>query len=179
MGRFEPGSVPQNITPGAFRTILDRIAHAVNFLDTRNFPNPLEGDSLIAPGSLSLNRLKGGLIRVHHEVFVALAVAYTTTSTAGVDVGGYFRWDPGEWPAGSWYLEASIAIANAAATATLTLKGAADVGSVSTQSTALVRVISGALTMPGTAQNLWVDLKTSSSSYAASLMKAGLKFVPS
>lgn len=106
---------------------------------------------------------------------------YTTTDTVGAAVGGYFNWDPAAYPTsgGSWYLEGSIAISDAAGTATLELHGSASVGSVTTTSTALSLVRGTALTMPGSAQNLYCKMKTSNASYTATLAGARLVFVPS
>jgi len=69
-------------------------------------------------------------------------------------------------------------VSNASATATCTLTGASNIGSVTTQSTSLVLVRSEKLTMPTTPQNLWIVLKTSNANHAAYLASARLICVP-
>ena len=115
----------------------------------------------------------------HHIPLILTAADFSTTSTAGVAVGGFFRWDAGRFPTtgGAWHLEANIAIANTASTATLALHGAALVGSVSTQSTSLARVRSPALTMPTGAVDLFCQISTNNASHAAFLASARLIFV--
>ena len=169
-----------------FQLMFVTVETAVNYLTEQNFPNPLDGDTLIKTGTLSGSALKNDSVAVGKlawqewvaHTFVALMMPFSTTDTAGVNGGDYFGWDPTKFPGGKWYLEASMAVANSAATATLTLVGAADIGSITTTNTTLTRVRSGALTMPTTAQNLWVKLKTSNASYAAMLAGAKLIFVP-
>lgn len=103
-----------------------------------------------------------------------------TTSTTYVRCSGVFPWAPSIYPAGgSWYFEASLAIANAAATVTAHLMGGSEICAVSrTGDTTMNVVRSSALTMPTTAANLYVEFKTSNSSYAASFGGARLIYVP-
>lgn len=176
---------PTEITAGALAKLLAEIEHAVNYLDSKNFPNPvpgkiikqetLEGIALIK-WTVPLNRLA---VPKWYIPLCLPAAAFTTTSTTGVDVGPYFRWIPGDWPAGTWTLEGTIYVADATAAATLELVGAAVIGSVSTSQTAATRVVSGALVMPTTEQNIWLKLKTSNASYAAGFLGARLIFAPS
>ncbi len=94
---------------------------------------------------------------------------------------GVFLWDPVSYPTtgGDWYFEASLAIDNAAGTATVRLMGSSQIVTVTrTGATTMDRVRSAALTMPTEAENLYVEFKTSSASYAASFGGARLIFVP-
>lgn len=110
-----------------------------------------------------------------HFPMVLPAENFTTVSTGGVNLGPYFNWNPNNFPTGTWYLEASIATSGG--TATLTLKGAADVAAITTTSTGMenkrVKV-----TMPATTQNLYLSFKVSSSSYTGALGGARLILVP-
>lgn len=136
----------------------------------------VDGAAKLADTSIPLKKLKWA----EFEVFPVCAVpVFSTTSTTDVNVGPYFAWDPNKFPGGSWYLEASIAVANTAAAAVVTLKGAADIGSVQTNQTALTRVRSAAaLTMPSTAQNIWYAVRTNNASYAANFAGARLIYIP-
>jgi len=172
------------------------IEQAVNFMDENNFKNGISG-SIIKQGTLHGNALidnsvDGGakladfsttlkkLKWAEFEVFPVCAIpVFSTTSTADVNVGPYFAWDPNKFPGGSWYLEASIAVANSAAAAIVTLRGSSVIGSVQTSSTALTRVRSSTpLVMPATAENIWFTVKTSNASYAAQFAGARLIYVP-
>lgn len=185
MARLQLGPMPAEVTPAVLGKFFRLIEHAVNFLDKRNFPNPVEG-SIIKSDTLSGSALvnwsvamkKLAVPRWHVDLCLP-ASAFTTTSTTFVNVGPYYRWRPGDWPSGSWYLEATIYSGNAAATATLQLTGTAAIGSVRTTSTSAVLVTSAALTMPTTEQNIWLQLKTDNASYAAGFLGARLVFVPS
>ncbi len=116
----------------------------------------------------------------HHISLILTAQDYSTVSTTEIAVGGFFNWDSGKYPTtgGSWHFEASIAVANTAATCTAELHGAVLVGSVTTASTSLVRVRSAALTMPTGAVDLHCKVKTSNASHAAIIASARLIFVP-
>jgi len=174
--------------------IFNLIENALNHLDENNFPNQISG-SIIANGTLSTATLKDyiptNLIQDYslsikklawREIPIPLILAatpVTTTSTTGANFGGYFSWIPSAYSGdGTWYLEASIAIGDASATATCILKGSVEYASVTTQSTSLTVVRSSEITMPTVNENLWIVLKTSNSSYAASLASARLIYVP-
>jgi hypothetical protein len=173
--KFEP------IIPNRFNEELPNPPWFVKFLhDLRTWANSIRG---ITYSQLSLNDNdipigKTNLGEVHYPL-IALASPYSTTNTGGVDIGSPFAWNPANFPAGNWYLEAGIYVANAAATATLTLKSGADTyGTVTTQATTLGPIRSAVLTMPDSAKNLYLNLKTSNASYAANLMSAKLIFIP-
>jgi len=179
------GPPKKEYTPKALAAIFTLIQQGINFIDKTNFPRGISG-TIINAGTLPGAALKNGdtpLYKLEWREWpiplVLLGDPVNTTSTSGKDVGGYFAWNPLNFPgAGKWYLEASMAIADASATATCILKGSAEYGSVSTQETALIRVRSGEIAMPASGENLWVVLKTSNASYAAALAAARLIFVP-
>lgn len=176
MSYLQLGNISAVLTKIKAPALLDpflRIQNAVNHLDDKNFPNGLDG-SVIAVRTLPPSALT---VREWPIVIASSMTPYSTTSTTDVDIGGYFAWDPGKFPNGSWYLEAAIA-ATSGGICTVVLKGAAVVGSVQTSSTALTRVRSEALTMPSTAQNLWAAVKTNNTSYAAKVASVSLIFVP-
>jgi hypothetical protein len=177
MTYFDPGPVPSDkITPQYMKKLLISMMDSINKLSIQNFPNTVSG-TIITPGTLSvqMSDLEWGEIPIP---LVLPATAVTTTSTAGLNLGGYFLWNALTFPGGDWYLEASMSIGSGG-TATLTLTGAADIGNVTTTETGLTLVRSEKLTMPTTGQNIWVVLKTSNASYTASLAGARLIFVPS
>lgn len=168
--------IPNNFTAKALKAL---------FLNIQNIFSNFSGQYL-KDGTVTADKLAGdipvGLVSwpEYHIPLVLTAQDYSTVSTAGDEVGGYFQWDPSKYPTlgGSWYFEASIASGNAAATCTAELHGASLVGSVPTQSTSLARVRSAALTMPTGAVDLYCKVKTSNASYAATLASARLIFVP-
>lgn len=185
MAFFDPGPPRKEYSARALFELFELVKQCLNNLDLNNFPKGIPG-SIILSGTLSGTAIPDHDISLTKlrwlEWPIPLILAptpVTTTSTTPVNLGGYFAWNPANFGgAGKWYLEASIASANTAATATCTLKGSVDYGSVTTTSTSLVRVRSAALTMPTQAENLWITLKTSNASYAASLAAARLIFVP-
>lgn len=165
--------------------IFQILQNGINYMDENNFPNGISGSILKAasvPGaalidySVSLKKLIWG---EYHVPLILAASEVSTTSTTGTNYGGYFVWNPNAFPTKKWYLEASIASADSSATATCILKGSMEYASVSTTSTSLTLVRSpDPITMPPAAENLWIVLKTSNSSYAAKLMSARLIFIP-
>ena len=185
MGQLDTGPALKEYSPQVIYKLMQDIEQAINYLSETNFPNTIDGGSVFKTGTLpgaalkdfdvTLKKLKWG----EFIVFTASAIpVFSTTSTAGVNIGPYFAWDLAKFPGGSWFIEASMCIANAAATATLTLKGVSDIGSITTQETSLIRARSTALTMPTSAQNIWFNLKTNNASYAASIAGAHLIYVP-
>ena len=176
MTYFDPGPVPsKEVTPSYMKKLIISLRDAINNLSAQNFPNKVPG-SIITPGTMSIKmaELEWGEIPIP---LVLPANAVSTVSTTGVNLGGYFLWNPLTFPGGDWYLEVSMSVA-AGGTATCTLTGAADIGSVTTTESSLTLLRSEKLSMPLTAQNIWVSLKTSNASYAASLAAARLVFVP-
>lgn len=196
MGWLDTGPPLKEYPARILFQIFKRIEEAINFLDENNFKNGISGSIIKAgtlhgnalqdnsvDGSLKLGDLSTPLKKLkwaEFEIFPVCAIPiFSTTSTTDVNVGPYFAWDPNKFPGGSWYLEASIATADAAAKAIVTLKSSTDIGSVETSSTALTRVRSTApLAMPATAQNIWFAIRTNNDSYAASFAGARLIYVP-
>lgn len=166
MGHLDTGPGLKEYPPSMIYQLLKWIEESVNNMDDSNFQN-----YILSPKKINWRE---------YIVFTVSAVpVYTTTNTTGINIGPYFAWDPAKFPGGSWYIEGSIAVANVAAAAILTLKGAADVGSVQTSDIALKRVRSlSPLTMPSTAQNIWFVIKSNNASYAASFAGAHLIYVP-
>lgn len=90
---------------------------------------------------------------------------------------GIFLWEPQKYPAGKWYFEASMAINNAAQTVSVRLMGEGQICELKrTGSTEMQVVRSDALSMPGQVVNLYVEIKTSSTSVQASFGNARLVF---
>lgn len=171
--RLEIGPLRGEISLQKLQNVFLLIEKAVNYLDKGNFQNKIAGDDILSSASVSLNKLKW----LEWPIPLVLpADPYSTTATADDDIGGYFMWDPGKYPGGIWYLEASLACNGA--TATCTLKGASVIGTVQSTSATMELKRSQALTMPTTAQTIWVTLKTSNASYAAVLGGARLIYVP-
>lgn len=153
--------------PQWFKGYLLKIQNYLKYLSLANLNVPNR--------SIPLAKLDIGGI---HFPLCLPASNFTTTKTAGDNIGGYFAWSPGNFPGdGRWYLEASLAISNANGTATLTLKGASDVKVLTTNSTAMVNVREP-VDMPTSGQTLYLNLKTSSTSYMAALGGVRLIYMP-
>lgn len=104
--------------------------------------------------------------------FISFDTAYSRCS-------GIFLWDPTKYPAGTWYFEASMSIANAAQTVSVRLMGESQICELTrTGSTEMQIIRSSALTMPSKVTNLYVEMKSSSTSVQASFGNARLVFVP-
>ncbi|MHB8172102.1 MAG: hypothetical protein ACYDG6_11275 [Thermincolia bacterium] len=174
--------LPKKLSEKVIHDAFILIEQAVNKLTAANFPNALDGDTLIAANSLSLGRLEWQRMDIP---LILLSAAVSTTSTTGAAEGGLWRYNPlnftnGEtatFPAGAFYLAGTIATQNASATAALEVyNGAALLGSISTVSTSGVWVESTALTMPSAEADLSLKLKTSNASYAAYLWNCYLLY---
>lgn len=184
MSYVDLGPIRQEYTPSLIGLLLLELQNAINTIDESNFPYPVSGSiiktntldgSAIKTKTISLDKIKLGEWQFP---LILSGTAISTTSTTGLNIGGYFYFDPSKYPDGDWYFEASIYSANSSATATALLNGGVEIGSVSTSNTGLTLVRSDKLTMPTTAQNLWVTLKTNNSSYAAYLINARLILIP-
>jgi len=104
--------------------------------------------------------------------FISLQTTYSRCS-------GIFLWEPLKYPSGTWYFEASMAIATAAQTVSVRLMGESQICALSrTGSTEMQIIRSSALTMPSKVTNLYVEIKSSSTSVQASFGNARLVFVP-
>ena len=144
--------------PQWFKGYLLKIQNYLKYMSLANLNIPNK--------SIPLAKIDMGEI---HFPLCLPASNFTTTKTAGDNIGGYFLWHPNNFPSGGkWYLEASLAISNANGTATLTLKGSSDVKELTTKSTAMVNVREP-VDMPASGQTLYLNLKTSSASYTAAL----------
>ena len=152
--------------PQWFKGYLLKIQNYLKFLSFANLYVPNR--------SIPIAKLDIGEI---HFPLCLPASNYTTTSTSGANIGAYFYWNPAAFPSGKWYLEASMAISNANGTATLTLKGSTDVKVLTTKLVGMTN-IREQVTMPETAQNLYLNFKSSSTSYTAALGGARLILIP-
>lgn len=150
--------------PQWFKGYLLKIQNYLKFLSFANLYVPNR--------SIPIAKLDIGEI---HFPLCLPAENFTTTSSGGVNIGAYFAWSPSAFPTGTWYLEASMATSGG--TATLTLKGATDIKTLTTTSSGMTNKREQ-VTMPATAQNLYLNLKVSSSSYTAALGGARLILVP-
>ena len=172
--RFNALPVPAELTAGYLARIWRQLATSINQMDETNFPHPLDGKRLIRSGTLSLGMLDvSGL----HIPLLAQATAFNTASTTPVTCSGYFRWDPAQWPSdGFWYLEATAWVAGGIGT--LALHGTQDWTTITVTNTAAQLIQSSPIAFPATAENVWLTLKSSSASYAASVLSASLVFAP-
>ena len=153
--------------PKWFKEYLYNIENYIKFLSLANLNVPNR--------SIPIAKLDMGEI---HFPLCLPAENYTTNNatTEGVNIGAYFYWNPSVFPTGKWYLETSIATTGG--TATLKLKGTSDITTITTTDAGMANKRSNVLTMPATAQNLYLNLKVSSSSYTAALGGARLILIP-
>ncbi len=174
MAHFDPGPPPKEIKPMWLRRFIDLLMLCINNINEDNFKTPISG-SIIKPGTLAvqMSDLEWKEIPVP---LVLPAESVYTSSTTGVPLGGYFLWNPAVYRGGDWYLECSMA--TTAGTVTATLTGASDIGSVSATGTGLTIVRSPKLTMPTSAQNIWVRLSVDNTANTGTLSGARLVFVP-
>ncbi|BCV23301.1 hypothetical protein [Gelria sp. Kuro-4] len=163
--------------------IIQQLQFAVNFLDETNFPNKVNADAVLkansATGSNLLINYSTPLKKLAWQEWpIPLVIpVQPATTTSSLDCGGFFLYDPAKFPGGTWYLEAAMQVTSGG-TATIDLKaGVTVVGSVSTTNTTWTVLRSAALTMPQSQTALTVTLKSSSSSYTASLWAARLIYV--
>jgi len=166
---------PKEYSPRDQRELRIILEQAVNNLNEQNFPKGLSG-SVLKERSIPGSALP--LFEVHYTLHSATGSPFSTTSTTPVSVGNGFRWDPGRFSPGTWYFEADVAVADAAAAASVFLKGSDIIATITTSDTSLDIRRTAALAMPTTAQNLWVSVQTSNDRHAALLAGARLVFVP-
>lgn len=172
--------IPKGSVPDWLKSILITI---------QNWARNISGDCL-TEGSVEYNKLAltsrsvppGKIAWPEWHIPLALPALDTVTqSTAYVRCSGVFYWDPIAYPTagGSWHLEASIAIDNAAGITSVRLMGGSEIGSVTrTGAITMDAVRSAALTMPASADNLYCEFKVNNTAYIGSFSGARLVFVP-
>lgn len=164
--------------------ILQQIQWALNVLDEHNFPNGVSGDTIIKPGTLtgqSIADVSVGLKKLQFTEwpFTLVTPAQPITTTASIDCGGFFVFNPNNFPGGSWYFEAAMQSSVSGTSVTAQLKnGSTVLVSVSTSNNTwtVVRTTS-AVTMPTSAAALTVTLTSPNTSTTASLWAARLVYV--
>ncbi len=165
-------------------TLFQGVQQAVNHLDENNFPNPVDASKILSPGTGT-----GDLFADHgiplkklaptEWVFPLVLPGAAVTTTATLDVGGFFVFDPAKFTGGTWYLEAAIKTTSTSYTTTLQVKnGATVLGSYATTNTAWTVGRSSALSMPASLATLTCTLVSSSTSNTASMWAARLIYVP-
>lgn len=176
MAFLDVGKALKEYSAQAMFKIFQTIENAVNNLDANNFRKAVRGDSILQSRSISMNKLAW----LEHVIPLAMpAPNYQTASTDPANVGGYFPWHPQKFPGGKWYLEADIAISNAAGTVTCQLVSGSVLKAVTTNQTGLQRIRSETeVTMPAEAANVWIQVFSSNASYTLTLGGAKLIFVP-
>lgn len=105
----------------------------------------------------------------------------TTTSTTYTRCSAPVRWNPTNYPTtdGKWYLECAVSISNASGTVYARLYGTEEIGVVSLSGTTDMQLVSSEpLTMPSIPMTVYVQFRSSSSSYTARFAGARLVFVP-
>ncbi len=166
----------KEVTLQAINEMRERTMLAINNLDRTNFHRRIRGDDILLPRSVSPSRM------LWDEYIIPLVMAaphFTTTSTAPIDIGGFFPWHPTRFGGGIWQFEADMAIANTAAVATCQLfDGVTVLVAVTTNATALTRLRSTGVPMPTEARNLWARVLTNNAAHAAILGGAKLIFIP-
>lgn len=146
-------------------------------------PDQLSGDIPVDKLKLYRGMFPPSLVNFG-EWYIPLALPaddYISFDTAYSRCSGIYQWDPIKYPAvGKWYFEASMAIANAAQTVSVRLMGASQICVLTRTGSTDMQVIrsSSAITMPSELTNLYVEMKSSSTSVQASFGGARLVFVP-
>ena len=177
------GPIPGSFTPPVLKKLFMAIQNIFETFSGEYLKDGTVGYAKLnlADGDIPTSKMNWG---EWHIPLALPAADVTTTSTSEVRCSGVCCWDPAVFPTagGSWYLEASLAISDAAGTVTCRLFNATSgtaVGSVShTGDTDLTPKRSSALTMPASAGNLYVDFKSSSGAYTATFAGARLVWVP-
>lgn len=175
------GQIPGRFTDGVLNALFVEVQRVFDNLTGYWLKDGSVPNSKLALSSRGISPSK---INFAEWYFPFSSYVTATTNTAYNICSDVFSFDSSRFPPGTWYLEATLAIANAGAivTAHLMQAGGSEIaGSVLTHTgdTALTPKRSGALTMPGSVANLYVEFKTSNASYAASFAGAKLVFVPS
>lgn len=178
MGWLATEKAPEKWSSAYFKLFVERLRTALNNIDESNFPEGIPG-SLIKPRTVNT----GALTSFEYEqVFIALAVPYTTASLTSVNVGGSVQWNPSAWGTGTVKLMLDVVggIANTNAIATFEVHGVDGVlASISTQVAALANYRSAVFSPPTTGQTLVLKIKTNNASYTAQIVSARLIIVPS
>ncbi len=177
----------RNIKSPELVRLLVMFQQAGNHLTEENFPDPVSADNILSASSATGSTLlKDGSTSLKKLTFLEWPIPlvlpsqpFTTTSTTGVDCGGFFVFDPVKFPGGTWYLEAALQTSVASSNATLQLKnGVTVIGSVSSGNTAWTVTRSAALTMPTSQAALKVTLVSAVSTTTAGMWAARLIYVP-
>lgn len=166
------------------RQILQQIQLAVNVMDEHNFPHKLYAEDILAEESAVGTNLLVDYstplkkLRWREWPIPLVVPIQPATTTSSLDCGGFFLYDPNKFLDGSWCLEVAIkTTAGGTAIAELKDAGVTVIGTVSTSNTDWTVVRGDPLDMPTIQTPLTVTLRSSSSSYTASLWAARLIYV--
>lgn len=174
MGVFTFRPIPPRWDPRWVQETMLNLQNALMILGVENFPNALDGDTILGETTTPLaEKMLGTELQV--GVAVALAVPYTTTSLTLVDIGRIIRFDPAVWPltAAQLYLDVTAG-PDGVATCTVELHdGAGAVASIGISS-GLSWNRSAFSRVPTTVQSLQLKIKTSDGGVAAQILGAAI-----
>lgn len=169
MGYLNSEKPPGKWSPSFFKMFVERLRTAVNYLDSTNFPEGLEG-FIIKDRTVTPKKLTGLLLRYS---ILALAEPFSTTSTTLVNVGGYLPWDTVWGDNVTLMLEVVGTTGDPTATATFELHGIeGKIAEVSTSSGDVEVMQSPTFEPPSVGQTLLLKMKTSNATYPASVLSA-------
>lgn len=183
MGNYEPSKIPESgrrgIDPKWLFTEFHKIATAINSVDERNYRNPVDASTILEAGTVTLEHLSTrGEWRIP---IIALATAYTTTSTNLVNVGQYAYFDLVRWrdvPADHVFLEITGGPLSVG-TATFELHDTeGTLASITTSTVGLQWIVKEFDRLPEFSGTLVLKMKTSSGSVQAGIVGANVLIRP-
>lgn len=171
MGWINSEKPPEKWSASYFKMFVEKLRTAVNYLDSSNFPDGVNGIWLKAK-SVPVSALVG---LEFNQTLIALATPHTVAATTLTNVGGYLVWDSMWGSAVSLKLEIVGGSGHSSATATFELHGTAGKLTEVTSNAGTIQWLrSAAFDPPADSQTLVLKVKTSNATYPTNLLTARL-----
>lgn len=171
MGYLNSEKPPSKWSPSFFKMFVERVRTAINYIDSTNFPDGLDG-FIIKDRTIPVSKLTGMVMR---HTMLSLATQHTTTSTTLTNVGGYLSWENIWGENVTLALEVVGSISDATAEATFELHGIDGKLAEVKATTGSVEVLrSENFEPPSVGQTLLLKMKTSNATYPAGILSATL-----
>ena len=140
MGYLSSEKPPEKWSSSYFKKFIERLRTAINYIDSENFPEGING-VLLKPRSVSLrNTVSGYGGLVFNQDFFAGHTAIEITSIENGSVGGTILWSPAWTQYAKVFLEVTAYVSNENYPGTVGIRGAyGDIISQEITNTALAR----------------------------------------
>lgn len=175
MGWLNTEKPPEKWSAAYFRTVVERIRTAVNYLDSENFPDGISGLWIKDRSISAKTKITGYGGLVFQQDFFALPTGLSFAGTTLTSLGSSVLWSPTWNNYAKLYLEVTGYVADAANSATVELHGTSGaILSKTISDTTITRYEWEVTTPPTTGMTLVCKAKVNNSTYPLTILSARL-----